>query len=121
MVYVRYAILTLIAVCLIAVALANREIVTLSLLPAGLTALVRFPENINSVTVPLFIVIFAGIIVGVLLGFVWEWLREHKHRASAAGHRRENERLSREVARMREGRAEEDDVLALLENTGSSR
>jgi len=119
--YVRYAILAFISVCLIAVALANRGDVTVSLLPAGLMDFVRFPESVNSVTVPLFIVMFAGIILGVLLGFVWEWLREHKHRASAAGHMRENRCLSREVARMRKGPGEDDDVLALLENTGSSR
>ncbi len=121
MAYVRYTILTCISVCLITVALANRDPVTLSLLPDGLLDLVRFPAELNSVTVPLFIVIFAGIIAGVLLGFVWEWLREHRHRAEAASQRRENERLNREFARMRSKREEDDDVLALLEDAGSSR
>ena len=121
MVYVRYAILTCISVCLITVALANRDLVTLRLLPEGLADLARYPAGLNSITVPLFIVIFAGIIAGVLLGFVWEWLREHKHRAEAVSQRRENMRLNREFEKMRASQGEDDDVLALLEETGSSR
>ncbi len=121
MAYVRYSILTCISVCLIVVALANRELVTLSLLPAELAELAGVPAGLNSVRVPLFIVIFAGIMAGVLLGFVWEWLREHKHRAEAASQRRENQRLNREVARMRTEQAEDDEVLALLEDSGTSR
>ncbi len=121
MAYIRYTILTCISVCLITVALANRDPVTLSLLPAELADLVGLPVGLNSVEVPLFIVIFAGIIAGVLLGFVWEWLREHKHRVEAASQRRENERLNREFARMRKKPNEDDDVVALLESSGSSR
>jgi len=119
--YVRYAILTCVSVCLVTVALANREFVTLSLLPEGVMDLVRFPAALNSVTVPLFIVMFAGIIAGVLLGVVWEWLREHKHRAEANSQRRENERLNRQFAGTRAERVENDDVVALLENAGSRR
>ncbi len=121
MAYVRYMILTCIAVFLVTVALANRIPVTLSLLPEELAVLARFPAELNSVTVPLFIVIFAGIIAGVLLGFVWEWLREHRHRAEAANQRSENQRLNREFSRMRMEQAENDDVLALLEESGRSR
>ena len=95
---------------------------TLRLLPEGLANLARYPAGLNSITVPLFIVIFAGIIAGVLLGFVWEWLREHKHRAEAVSQRRENVRLNREFEKMRTSqRGEDDDVLALLEEAGSSR
>ena len=31
---------------------------------------------------PLFLVIFGGIVAGLLIGFVWEWFREHKHRVA---------------------------------------
>ena len=120
MTYVRHMVLTCIALCLLVVALANREPVTLSLLPTELADLAGFPPDLNSVEVPLFIVIFVGIIAGVLLGFVWEWLREHKHRVEAANQRRENRRLNREFARMRKERAEDDDVIALLESSGSN-
>lgn len=114
--YIRYAILLAIAVILITVALANRAAVSLYLLPDGLAQLVRYPADSNSVTLPLFVVIFASIVAGLLLGFVWEWLREHKHRAEAVHQRREKERLAREVAKIKTDTRQGDDVLALLED-----
>ena len=114
--YIRYVVLAVIAVAMITVALANRDAVTLNLLPAGLADLVRFPAEANSVTLPLFLIIFGGILGGVLLGFVWEWLREHRYRADAASQRRENARLSREVEKLKTDQSENDDVLALLED-----
>jgi len=113
--YIRYAVLAAIAVVLITVALANRGSVTLNLLPQGLADLIRFPAELNSITLPLFLVIFAGVVGGLLLGFVWEWLREHRIRAEAATHRRENARLSREVAKIKTDKTQGDDVLALLD------
>lgn len=120
--YIRYAILAAIAVIMITVALANRGPVTLNLMPEGLAQLVRYPAAANSITLPLFLVIFAGIVAGILLGFVWEWLREHKHRAEVARQKRENARLSREMARVKTSSAAPgDDVLALLEDGGAAR
>ena len=111
--YIRYAILAVIAVCLITLAMANRAPVTLNLLPEDLSLMLGFGR---SVTLPLFIVILGGVVIGLLLGFVWEWLREHKHRAEAAAQRREKERLAREVGRIKsENPGADDDVLALLE------
>lgn len=112
--YIRYLILAAIAVCLVTVALANREMVTLNLLPEQVSQLLGFGQ---SVTLPLFLVILGGVVVGLLLGFVWEWLREHKHRAEAARQRREKEKLAREVTRIKHDRpGATDDVLALLED-----
>ncbi len=113
--YIRYAILAAIAVVLVTVSLANREPVTLTLMPEGLAELIRYPAALNTISLPLFLVIFAGIVGGLLLGFVWEWLREHKHRAEAATQRREKERLAREMAKLKHDTAKGDDVLALLE------
>lgn len=120
--YIRYAILAVIAICLVTVALANREFVTLNLIPTGLAEMISYPEAANVLSLPLFVVIFGGIIAGLFLGFVWEWLREHKHRADAVAQRREKERLAREVARMKTASAQNgDDVLALLEESPSAR
>ncbi|MDJ0824468.1 MAG: LapA family protein [Rhodobacter sp.] len=111
--YIRYAILAAIAIVLVTVAMANRGPATLNLLPAEVGALMGYEA---SVTLPLFIVIFLGVIAGILLGFFWEWMREHKHRADAATQRREKERLAREVEKMKTVSAESgDDVLALLD------
>lgn len=120
--YIRYAILAAIAICLVTVALANREVVTVNLLPAGLADMISYPADANALTLPLFVVIFGGIVAGLFLGFIWEWLREHKHRAEAANQRREKERLAREVARMKTEKTKGgDDVLALLDASEPAR
>lgn len=112
--YLRYLFLALLAICLVTIAMANRSMVTLRLMSEQLGDLIGVQ---GTVTLPLFLVIFGGIVAGILIGFVWEWFREHKHRAQAAGHRRDNARLEREVGRLREKSDEPvDDVLALLEN-----
>jgi lipopolysaccharide assembly protein A len=65
---------------------------------------------------PMFLVIFASIVVGLLIGFLWEWLREHKHRAQASTKTREVSRLERELATMRDATSlPKDDILALLD------
>lgn len=111
--YLRYAFLAALAVCLVTVALANRGAVTLHLLPEGLTGFLGFSW---SITLPLFIIIFGAIIAGVLIGFVWEWLREHKHRAEGARAKRSAARLEREVKAIKTPESKTgDDVLALLE------
>ena len=111
--YIRYACIALFAVALIAVALANRSIVTLKVLPNELAGLFAVNPSIN---LPLFVVIFGGIIAGVMVGFVWEWFREHSVRSEASKVGRNVRRLEREVARLK-GDAEggQDDVLALLD------
>ncbi len=111
--YLRYAFLALVALVLIAVALANRAAVTLTLLPEGLADIFGINQSIE---LPLFMVIFAGVLAGLLIGFVWEWFREHKHRAEARRRAKEAGKLEREVRRLKgEKHKGKDDVLALLE------
>lgn len=112
---IRYAFLAALAVVLITVALANRTVVTLALLPAELADVLNIGY---SVSLPLFVVIFGAIIAGLLIGFVWEWMREYKHRSAASTHRREKEQLAREVSKLKvdKAKSEGDEVLALLEN-----
>ena len=111
--YIRYAFLIALAIVLVSVALANRGIVTLRLLPGGISDLLGFQRDIS---LPLFIVIFGGIVAGLLIGFVWEWLREHKHRAAAARRETEVKKLERELRRVKGERdKDKDEVLALLD------
>ncbi|SIS69676.1 Protein of unknown function [Roseivivax lentus] len=111
--YIRYAFLAAVAIVLIAVALANRGMVTLQLLPTDLSELLGLQRTLS---LPLFLVIFGGIVVGLVLGFVWEWLREHKHRAEAAQKDREVKRLERELKRTQSERdKDKDEVLAILD------
>ncbi|SEW00414.1 Protein of unknown function [Aliiroseovarius sediminilitoris] len=113
--YIRYAFLATLAVVLITVALANRATVTLNLLPQELSGFLGYSW---SMTLPLFVVIFAGVIAGVLIGFVWEWFREHKIRAEGARTRKERDQLAREVKTLRDPKTRTgDDVLALIDDT----
>jgi hypothetical protein len=73
------------------------------------------------VELPLFVVLFIGVGAGLMIGFLWEWVRERRIRADARGKTREVETLRREVEQLRGAAADargEDDVLALLEKTG---
>ncbi|WP_136636583.1 lipopolysaccharide assembly protein LapA domain-containing protein [Pseudooceanicola onchidii] len=111
--YIRYLILAVIGVALIAVALANRDLVTLTLLPEGLARVVGMNQSIQ---LPLFVVIFGGVVAGVLIGFIWEWLREHKHRAEVSRKSKEVGKLEREVKKLKgEKHQGKDEVLALLD------
>ncbi len=110
----RLIFLALLGLALLAVASANRAPVTVNLLPAEIDEFFGFGLSMQ---LPLFLPIFAGVVAGLGIGFVWEWLREAKHRSAAAGHRREAARLAREVDRLKGDREEpQDEVLALLED-----
>nr|WP_108854661.1 LapA family protein [Defluviimonas aquaemixtae] len=117
--FIRLLFLALLAIALVAVASANRDPVTLRLLPEEVAGYV----GLNwSAELPLFLVIFGGIVAGLAIGFVWEWFREAKHRAAASQHRREAGRLEREVGRLkRENSKPDDDVLALLEGKSGTQ
>lgn len=119
--YVKYLFLALLAIVLLTVAFANRNIVTLTLLPGDMGAFAGFNASIS---LPLYVVIFGGIGAGLLIGFFWEWLRETKHRNEAARQRTEARRLKREVEVMKSQKAMDDgkdEILALLEDGGGAR
>lgn len=112
--YIRYAFWAIVAICLIFIGLANRELVAVSLVPEGLAGIVPFETT--SRPVPLFVVIFAGVGLGLLIGFLWEWVREHRTRAEARARKREAEGLQREVDRLKSEKHEgKDEVLALID------
>jgi uncharacterized integral membrane protein len=112
--YLRLIFVALLGLGLLTVALANRSPVEVRLLPGDLAALTGLTWAME---VPLFLIIFAAIVVGVLIGFVWEWFREHGHRATASQKAREVARLERELAVLKDASSvpPQDDVLALLE------
>jgi len=84
--YIRYALLALVLLFCVTLALANRAPVTLALWPDTMTAFLGFGY---SVTLPLFAIVGGAIGLGLVLGLIWEWAREHTQRAEAAKLRRE--------------------------------
>jgi lipopolysaccharide assembly protein A len=111
--YLWYLFLALFAIALVTVALANAAPVTLRLLPEAMAGFMGLSWEI---TLPLFLVVFGGIAVGLLVGFVWEWWREHRYRSEMRAEKRARQRLEREMAQMRTSSRKGDDVLALLED-----
>lgn len=111
--YIRYLFLAALVLALVSLAMANRGAVALRALPDDLALL--FGTNYE-VQVPLFLVMFAGVAIGLVLGFAWEWAREHKHRAAAATGTRQVKRLERELAVMKDSTSTpKDEILALLD------
>ncbi len=115
MAYVRYAFAAVVALIFVTVAVANRSIIEVKLLPDTLAALVGGNVGIQ---LPLFLVLGLAIGAGLLLGFVWEWFREHAYRAEAAQLRREKEAMRSELKRVEKvaPQTRKDDVLALVES-----
>ncbi len=108
--YIKYIILAAFMAALVLLALANRGVVGVAALPAGLPY-----ADMLRLQVPLFAVIFASIGVGLLLGYFMEYFREHKYRRQAAVKNREAAVLAAEVAKLKKSNgSDEDDVLALL-------
>ena len=111
--YIRYASIAIFAVALILIALANRGMVTVRLLPDEVASLAVLNPSYD---VPLFIVIFGGIVAGLIVGFIWEWIREAKERMAAARQAREMQQMRAEIRRLKgEKHQGKDEVLAILE------
>ena len=88
-------ILVPLAVVIIAFAVANRQIVTVSLDPFS------GKEPAASVTLPLFVLIIVLLIIGVLVGGIAAWLGQGKWRRSARRLEREASELRGQVQTLR--------------------
>lgn len=113
---ISYLFWIVVVAALVVVGLANRGFVTLRAMPETLATLVGVSPDVE---LPLFLVIFLSVAVGLLIGFVWEWLREGPLRAEVREKGRTVEELKREMGRIRAtDAAKGDDILALLDSSG---
>ena len=113
--YIRYICIATFALALVCVALANRQLVQISMIPDFVQSEVQFAV-VPEVRLPLFVIIIASIIVGIIVGFVWEWFREHSIRVEGSRNAREARKLARENKRLKAEKHEgKDEVLALLD------
>jgi uncharacterized integral membrane protein len=89
----------LVPLCLVLVvfALANRQLVVINFNPLVPSESLTTP----GVGVPMFLVLFTVLLMGVVLGGVATWFAQSHHRRDERSYRREAERLSREVDAMR--------------------
>ncbi|MFB2595034.1 lipopolysaccharide assembly protein LapA domain-containing protein [Paracoccus sp. p4-l81] len=102
-------------IVLLGMAFANREMVMVEAMPATLAAWIGVDW---SVRMPLFLVILMSVLLGLVIGLVWEWLREYGQRAEAARTQAELQRTRQQLAETRNTLPAEqksrDDILALL-------
>lgn len=111
--FLRLIFIAALAIVLVAVALANRDTVTLSAFPANFG---QYLGGRWSVDLPLFLVIFLAFALGMLAGLIWEWLRESRIRQEARVHADRAARLENEVGHLRHRHAApKDEVLAILD------
>lgn len=113
--YIRYASIAIFALALVLIALANRDFVSLRILPDELAGFAALNPTYD---LPLYLVIYGGILIGLIVGFVWEWIREAGERRAAARQARELASLRAEVKRLKKDQnKDKDEVLALLDQT----
>jgi len=78
------------AILVIAIAIDNRDPVTLSFYP--------LPWEMQT---PLYAVLFAGIVIGLAIGLVGGWWRARRWRSLARQQRQETVAIGRELARLK--------------------
>ena len=71
--FIKYLLLAVILIAIVVLAVANRGPVTLRLLPDGLS---MFGQR--SIELPMHLVGLALILTGMILGYIFEWLREQQ-------------------------------------------
>lgn len=114
---IKMIITAILLIAVVLVALANKEMVTVKLLPDVLAEQVQpFLPFEPTLTLPLFGAIICAILVGLLLGYLIEYLREGKHRSAKRSVEREKRAVEQELeALKKKTRTEEDEILELLE------
>ncbi len=91
-------------------ALANRQDIQLSVDPIS-------PDSpfVGPFPVPLFIVIYGALMLGIVFGGVGAYVGQHKKRAEVRALRKENSNL-RQQLETQEPKTQKDDALALLDD-----
>ena len=94
---IKFTILLLICLSLTVIGVANMGAVSLRLLPEGMGVggVPTLPD------MPLTVVILLAMLLGFVIGEIFEWLRESKHRTEVARRGREINQLKAENARLK--------------------
>jgi len=92
----EWLILVPLAIVIIAFAVANRQITAVNFDPFASS-----PAQQIEVKLPLFLVLFVVLAVGVLIGGIFTWFRQGKHRRALREARSEMARLRSDIERMK--------------------
>ena len=91
--WLKLLVLVIIGTLVVAIALANKEMVQVSANPFGT------PDKSLSASVPLFLVMFAMFIAGMVFGGVLTWFGQGKHRRAARKAKAEAANLRMQVTK----------------------
>lgn len=108
--FIRLMILTLLGAALVVLGVANMAPIDLYLAPQEILP----GEEYVLRDIPLALVIFVAVVLGVVIGELLEYLREAKDRRQAAEKRREVGQLRQEVGRLSARLGDNDDDLPEL-------
>ena len=93
--FIKLVILVPVAVALVVLSVANRHAVTLALNPF------RPDDKVLSLSVPLFMLVLAALIVGVVLGSLVTWLAQGRYRKRARDEASEARKWREEAGKQR--------------------
>ena len=72
-------------------------------------------------SIPIFVLFLSGVIFGLFVGFVWEWIREMKYRSASSRKSKELAKVENELNQLKRDSGQNDDeVLLLLNNKVNS-
>lgn len=94
--FLKALVLLPVALVVVALAIANRAPVRVSLDPFDTDA------PAVALTVPLYAVVFAAVALGIIVGGIAAWAAQGKHRRARRSQRREIDRLRTESAHLRD-------------------
>lgn len=77
--YIKFLILNLVAIMLIIFAISNNQIIEVRILPDNFGGVLGL-KSIYSL--PFFVIIYPTLVIGLLLGFFFEFFRERKYRVN---------------------------------------
>ncbi len=92
--FLKALLLVPVAIVAVLLAVANRQVVTLSLDPFS-------PEPAFSFPLPLYALVFGAVALGIVIGGIGSWFGQGKNRVRARRNRREADRWAREADRLR--------------------
>jgi len=116
--YIRVIFLTCLSIIILTLAIANRELVDIRLLPSELEGLFGGGMIFS---IPIFVLFLCGVVFGLFVGFVWEWIREMKHRSASNRKSKELAKVENELSQLKhESGKNEDEILLLLNNKANS-
>ena len=94
--FLKFIVIGVIGLALVVLGVANVRPVTLSLLPEQVDGGAYSIDG-----VPLSLVVFLAVVLGVVIGEIFEYFREHKHRRQVRDRGAEIEKLRAENARLK--------------------